>query len=85
MDLSCFYSAFNQAFGMSPYFSDILLVKAHQNLDKAVDLCYRPQPFVNELNRIEFLFSLYETLSAPLLKPEKKKRTRNSKRSTLED
>ena len=54
------------------------LVKAHQILDKAVDLCYRPQPFVNELNRIEFLFSLYEALNAPLLKPEKKKRTKKS-------
>ncbi|HBK25054.1 MAG TPA: SAM-dependent methyltransferase, partial [Planktothrix sp. UBA10369] len=32
------------------------LVKAHQALDKAVDLCYRPQPFVSELNRIEYLF-----------------------------
>ncbi|MCY7333337.1 MAG: class I SAM-dependent DNA methyltransferase, partial [Pseudanabaena sp. CAN_BIN31] len=52
------------------------LVKAHQALDKAVDLCYRPQPFVNELNRIEYLFSLYEALSAPLLKVEKKKRTK---------
>ncbi len=50
------------------------LVKAHQTLDKAVDLCYRPQPFVSELNRIEYLFSLYEALSAPLLKVEKKKR-----------
>ncbi|HEY9701127.1 MAG TPA: type IIL restriction-modification enzyme MmeI, partial [Allocoleopsis sp.] len=50
------------------------LVKAHQNLDKAVDLCYRSQPFVNELNRIEFLFNLYENLNAPLLKQEKKKR-----------
>ncbi|MHC5826480.1 MAG: type IIL restriction-modification enzyme MmeI, partial [Nostoc sp.] len=29
------------------------LVKAHQALDKAVDLCYRPQPFVSELNRID--------------------------------
>ncbi|WP_242042871.1 DNA methyltransferase [Trichormus variabilis] len=54
------------------------LVKAHQILDKAVDLCYRPQPFVNELNRIEFLFSLYEALNAPLLKPEKKKRVKTS-------
>jgi hypothetical protein len=53
------------------------LVKAHQNLDKAVDLCYRNQPFVNELNRIEFLFNLYESLTAPLLKPEKKKRSRS--------
>jgi len=52
------------------------LVKAHQNLDKAVDLCYRPQPFVSELNRIEYLFSLYEALSAPLLKVEKKKRVK---------
>jgi len=54
------------------------LVKAHQALDKAVDLCYRPQPFVNELNRIEYLFSLYEALSAPLLKVEKKKRTKKN-------
>jgi hypothetical protein len=36
------------------------LVKAHQALDKAVDLCYRPQAFVNETKRIEFLFELYE-------------------------
>ena len=52
------------------------LVKAHQALDKAVDLCYRPQSFVSELNRIEYLFSLYEALSAPLLKVEKKKRVK---------
>jgi hypothetical protein len=36
------------------------LVKAHQQLDKAVDLCYRPQPFINETKRIEFLFELYD-------------------------
>jgi hypothetical protein len=54
------------------------LVKAHQTLDKAVDLCYRPQPFVSELNRIEYLFSLYEALSAPLLKVEKKKRVKKT-------
>lgn len=36
------------------------LVKAHQALDKAVDLCYRPQPFLNETKRIEFLFELYD-------------------------
>ncbi len=38
------------------------LLKAHQKLDKAVDLCYRPQPFTSELNRIEYLFELYEKL-----------------------
>ena len=58
------------------------LVKAHQALDKAVDLCYRPQPFVNELNRIEYLFSLYESLSAPLLKVEKKRRTKKKEDQT---
>ena len=31
-----------------------------KDLDKAVDLCYRPQAFSNERNRIEFLFELYE-------------------------
>lgn len=51
------------------------LVKAHQALDKAVDLCYRPQPFTNERNRIEFLFELYEQYTMPLMK-EKKKKTR---------
>jgi len=42
------------------------LVKAHQQLDKAVDLCYRPQPFINERARIEFLFELYTQYVAPL-------------------
>jgi len=52
------------------------LVKAHQTLDKAVDLCYRPQAFTSERNRIEFLFELYEQYTAPLLKqkPEKKRK-----------
>ncbi|HEY8661190.1 MAG TPA: DNA methyltransferase [Hanamia sp.] len=40
------------------------LVKAHQALDKAVDLCYRPQPFINETKRIEFLFELYDKYTA---------------------
>ena len=35
------------------------LVKAHQELDRAVDLCYRPQAFTNEAARIEYLFDLY--------------------------
>ncbi len=35
------------------------LVKAHQELDRAVDLCYRPQSFTTESARIEYLFNLY--------------------------
>lgn len=49
-----------------------VLVKAHQQLDKAVDLCYRPQPFVNETKRIEFLFELYDKYTAGLFVKEKK-------------
>ncbi|WP_421803982.1 class I SAM-dependent DNA methyltransferase [Flagellimonas sp.] len=47
------------------------LVKAHQDLDKAVDLCYRPQGFINETARIEFLFDLYDEYTRPLLKKKK--------------
>ncbi len=49
-----------------------VLVKAHQELDKAVDLCYRPQPFINETRRIEFLFELYDKYTAGLFAVEKK-------------
>jgi hypothetical protein len=35
------------------------LLKAHKELDKEVDLCYRPEPFLTESDRIEFLFQLY--------------------------
>ena len=48
------------------------LVKAHQQLDKAVDLCYRPQPFPSEAKRIEYLFELYEKYTGGLFQPEKK-------------
>ena len=49
------------------------LVKAHEELDKAVDLAYRSQPFVSEANRLEFLFELYEKYTAGLFAKEKKK------------
>jgi hypothetical protein len=48
------------------------LVKAHQSLDKAVDLCYRPQPFPNETKRIEFLFELYDKYTSGMFQPIKK-------------
>jgi hypothetical protein len=50
------------------------LVKAHQALDKAVDLCYRSQVFANETGRVAFLFDLYNDYTAPLFKEEKKKK-----------
>lgn len=51
-----------------------ILVKAHQALDKAVDLCYRPQPFASETKRIEYLFELYDQYTAGLFAKEKKKK-----------
>ena len=50
------------------------LVKAHADLDRAVDLCYRPQPFDSDRHRVEHLFALYEKLTAPLIAPAKKRR-----------
>jgi type I restriction-modification system DNA methylase subunit len=42
------------------------LSKAHNDLDKSVDLCYRPQPFPDEMKRIEYLFVLYQKYTEPL-------------------
>jgi hypothetical protein len=43
------------------------LLRAHQQLDRAVDRCYRPEPFPSDRHRVEFLFALYEQLIAPLV------------------
>ncbi|HQV53723.1 MAG: class I SAM-dependent DNA methyltransferase [Flavobacteriales bacterium] len=43
------------------------LLKAHHALDKAVDKCYRPQPFTTDAKRVEFLFELYEKYVGGLL------------------
>jgi hypothetical protein len=56
-----------------------VLVKAHQALDKAVDLCYRPQPFTTEAKRIEFLFELYDKYTAGLFVQEKIKKVKKTK------
>jgi len=50
------------------------LVKAHRELDKAVDLCYRSNPFPNDLKRIEFLFELYEKYTNVMFNESQKKK-----------
>lgn len=50
------------------------LVKAHNDLDRAVDLTYRPQPFTTEAGRMVFLFELYEKYTAGLFAEKKKKK-----------
>jgi len=64
-----------------PLFMPPVLVKAHAELDRAVDLCYRPQPFDNDRQRVEHLFALYEKLTAPLLPAAKKVRPRRGVRA----
>ena len=54
------------------------LVKAHNDLDKAVDLAYRPQAFTSEANRMVFLFELYEKYTADLFTKEKPKKTKKT-------
>jgi hypothetical protein len=52
------------------------LIKAHNELDKAVDLAYRNVAFTTEANRMVYLFELYEKYTADLFstqKPKKKK------------
>jgi hypothetical protein len=48
---------------------------AHKDLDRAVDKCYRAAPFTSERQRVEYLFELYQKLSAPLTAPAKKPRS----------
>lgn len=53
------------------------LAKAHAELDKAVDACYRAKAFANDRERVEFLFALYEKLATPLTNgPVKRRRYR---------
>jgi hypothetical protein len=55
-----------------------ILIKAHNELDKAVDLAYRPQPFTSEANRMVFLFELYEKYTADLFTKEKVKKIKKT-------
>lgn len=57
-----------------------VLVKAHNELDKAVDLAYRSQPFTSDANRMEFLFELYEKYTAGLFAVEKKGKSSKGKK-----
>ena len=54
------------------------LARAHAELDRAVEKCYRPEPFHSDRERVEHLFSLYEKLTAPLLPATPKPRKRRT-------
>ncbi len=56
-----------------------VLVKAHIALDRAVDRCYRREPFPSDRERVEYLFGLYESLTAPLAPSAPAKKSRRKK------
>lgn len=60
------------------------LAKAHEALDRAVDRCYRKEPFLTDRQRVEYLFGLYEQLTAPLAAEKKTKRPRAKARPQAE-
>ena len=40
------------------------LLEAHRALDAAVEKCYRVKPFTSDEERLEYLFTLYEQMTA---------------------
>ena len=62
-----------------------ILLKAHNDLDKVVDEAYRnkKQPFINDLERISFLFTLYEQYTANLFTEEKIKKAKHLKTNKI--
>jgi hypothetical protein len=46
-------------------------------------VCYLPQPFTSERQRVEYLFGLYEQLTTPLLPPAAAKRPRHRRRHPI--
>jgi hypothetical protein len=57
-----------------------VLVKAHQQIDNAVDLCYWSAAFPTELNRLEYLSEEYRHLTAPVLVDKKTSRKASPKK-----
>lgn len=57
------------------------LVKAHQALDKAVDIAYGRREFKSEAERIAYLFELYQVVTAPMdvTAPTKKRPAKRSR------
>jgi hypothetical protein len=66
-----------------PLFGITEVLKAHKELDKAVDLAYRPQPFTSDANRMVFLFELYEKYTSDLFTKVKPQTIKKRKKELL--
>ena len=56
------------------------LLRAHRDLDRAVDRAYRRAAFDSERSRLEFLFAEYQKLLQPIVKPDRKRRRKTKRR-----
>jgi hypothetical protein len=56
------------------------LLQAHQELDIAIEQCYRLQPFKNDTERLEYLFKQYEEMVQKDTLFAKQKKTRKAKK-----
>src|SRR5690606_8861619 len=54
------------------------LLQAHQELDTAIEQCYRLQPFKNDTERLEYLFKMYEEMLQKDTLFAKQKKTRKT-------
>lgn len=59
-----------------PLTMPVPLLRAHQELDRAVERAYRSDQFQGDRERVQFLFAMHERLSAPLLPPGPRPRAR---------
>ena len=75
LDVRASFSSSSLADLYNPLTMPPALVKAHYELDKAVDVAYSKQAFTSEAKRMEFLFELYEKYTAGLFVKEKKKKS----------
>lgn len=55
------------------------LLQAHQELDTAIEQCYRLQPFKNDTERLDYLFKQYEEMAKKDTLFAKQKKTRKKK------
>jgi MmeI, DNA-methyltransferase domain/MmeI, target recognition domain/MmeI, N-terminal domain/MmeI, helicase spacer domain/MmeI, C-terminal domain len=55
------------------------LLQAHQELDTAIEQCYRLQPFKNDTERLEYLFKQYEEMTKKDTLFAKQKKTRKNR------
>ena len=56
------------------------LLKAHQELDQAIERIYRIQPFTSDAERLEYLFKMYDEMTKKDTLWSKEKRTKAKKK-----